>query len=112
MKKLLALCTFIFIVLALQAQIKMGNKLVGASLGSANVAIGEGGAGLSLQVNPTAGIMVTDHWMAGAGVTLGTIVSDGFTGIVGVNPFARYYFHSKNNNDSLIKVFFFKAGLV
>jgi len=93
-----------------QAQIRKGNKLVGASFGSSNIAIGEGAA-LSLQLNPTVGFLVTDKWMLGGSVTLGAIVAEGFTGLVGISPFTRYYFNNKNNKDSLYKGFFLQAGI-
>ncbi len=111
MKKLYSLCLLVFSFGLAQAQIKKGNTLIGASLGNSSIILGEGVAAFSLRANPTVGVMLTNNWMAGAGVSLGTIVSDGFTGLVGVNPFARYYYNSKNSRDSLYKSFFLQGGI-
>ncbi len=111
MKKLYVICLMVFVTGITQAQIKKGNKLVGASLGNSNIIIGDGVSAFSFQLNPTIGVMLSDNWMAGATVSLGAIVSDGFTGVLGVNPFGRYYYNSKSNNDSLYKGFFLQSGV-
>ncbi|MES2776014.1 MAG: hypothetical protein V4722_17690 [Bacteroidota bacterium] len=108
MKKLLSACLLLCVFTLTRAQIIKGNKLIGGSLASGNVLINEG-VGLSIQVNPTAGIMLTNQWMGGTGITLGAVVSDGFLGIAGINPFVRYYMHNKNKADSLYRGFFLQG---
>ncbi|MGQ0738200.1 MAG: hypothetical protein ACT4OJ_03995 [Bacteroidota bacterium] len=126
MKKVLICAAALTAMMALHAQNKKGNWLVGAGIGSTGISFGEsesgtvGGASVnksksnsfSIGVYPTLGYYVSDDIVVGSYVTLGystsnsdnsntsssaTSESKSHYAYFGLSPFARFYFGGNNS---------------
>jgi hypothetical protein len=121
MKKICICALALFATLAIQAQNKKGNWLLGAGLGSTGFSFGKSESGMvgstdigksdnnsfSISINPTAGYYLSDNVVIGTYFNLGyfsnkyensnnnntnTSESKNSNASVGLGPFARFYF--------------------
>lgn len=109
--RLCFMCMLIWPML-LQAQLTRGtfyssgygiNSLPGFANGLAELSLNSGDDSdlLGLAIAPELGLFVSDRWLLGSSLTIGSFTLAGSTGVGGfsLSPFARYYFNPQASNN-------------